>query len=263
MILRLLAGFVLSAIVSGLAGRARMLSVQGAVAAAVLGTVTVAAGWSWGILLVVFFTLTSALSAYGGERKRALTSDILAKGARRDAVQVLSNGGMFAVAAIGWIATGSDSWLAAGAGAIAVAAADSWATEIGVAIGGEPRSIISGRPLPRGTSGGVTWAGTLGAVAGAAVIAGTVLIIDWSLRVASAALFAGVVGMVIDSVLGATLQVRRLCPACGTETEQIIHYCGTTTQRISGIRWMDNDMVNTFATLAGAAIAGVSFIAGA
>lgn len=261
MILQLLAGAAVAAIISTLATRARLLSRTGAVAATVLGAIAVGAGWSWGILLVVFFTSTSAVSAYGAEQKRALTRDVLAKGATRDAAQVLSNGGVFAVAAMLWIATGHAVWIAAAAGAIATAAADSWATEIGVALGGEPRSIISGMRIPRGTSGGVTVAGSLGALAGAAVVASTMLIIDWPLLAAPAAFLAGVIGMTLDSILGATLQARRLCPACGAETEQQVHHCGAHARVIRGAPWMDNDAVNALATLAGAAMAGILFSA--
>lgn len=263
MVLRLVIGAALAAIVAAAAARARMLSSGGAIAAAVLGAAAVAAGWSWGIVLVVFFVLTSALSAYGAGRKRALTRDILAKGARRDAIQVLSNGGVFAAAGIGWLLTGSPVLLAVGGGAIAAAAADSWATETGVALGGEPRSIISGTPMARGTSGGVTLAGFLGAAAGAAIMAGTMLLIGWPRAVAAAAFLAGMLGMVIDSVLGATLQARRFCPDCRTGTEQPVHHCGRPTQVIRGVRWMDNDLVNLLATLSGAAIAAALSVVGA
>ncbi|CAN5716400.1 DUF92 domain-containing protein [soil metagenome] len=263
MILRLLLGAAVAALVSAVAVRGRMLSTSGAVAAAGVGTIAVAAGWGWGVILVVFFALTSALSAYGAERKRALTTGVLARSATRDAVQVLSNGAVFAAAGIGWAATGSQIWLAAGAGALAAAAADSWATEIGIAFGGQPRSILSGKPMNRGVSGGVTPAGSLGGAAGAATITGTMLIIGWPLSVASAALFAGVIGMIMDSVLGATVQARRLCPACGTETEQTVHHCGAATQLVRGARWLDNDAVNALATLSGAVIAGIIFVAGA
>lgn len=257
----MLAGAALAAIISTLATRARLLSGTGAVAATVLGAIAVGAGWSWGILLVVFFTSTSAVSAYGAEQKRSFTRGVIAKGATRDAAQVLSNGGVFGAAAIFWMTTGHPLWIAAAAGAIATAAADSWATEIGVALGGEPRSIISGKRIPRGTSGGVTVAGALGALAGAAVVASTMLIIDWPLFAAPAAFLAGVLGMTLDSVLGATLQAHRLCPACGAETEQQVHHCGARTCVIRGAPWMDNDAVNALATLAGAAMAGIMFSA--
>ncbi len=259
MILRLVVGAVLAAIIAGGGARARLLSTTGAVAATVVGTAAVTAGWSWGIVLVVFFVLTSALSAYRAERKRELTRGVLAKGARRDAIQVLSNGGAFAAAGIGWLLTDSPVLIAAGAGAIAAAAADSWATETGIAFGGVPRSIASGRPMARGTSGGVTMAGFLGAAAGAATMAGTMLLIGWPHAVAAGGFLAGMLGMIVDSVLGATLQARRFCRDCRAETEQPVHHCGRPTQASRGVRWMDNDMVNLLATLSGAGLAGSIF----
>lgn len=258
--MRLVIGLVAAALVATAAVRLRMLSMSGAMAATAVGAIAVAAGWSWGVLLVVFFASTSALSALGLEHKR-LAAGALEKSARRDAVQVISNGGVFAVAAIAWLATGSTLWLAAGAGAIATAASDSWATEVGMWLGGEPRSIATGRRLARGTSGGVTASGTAGAVAGAAVISGTMLIIGWPPSVAAAAALAGVLGMLTDSILGATLQASRTCVACGRVTERTIH-CDRATSLRRGVRWMDNDAVNALATLAGAGIA-VSLLAGA
>lgn len=258
MILRLAIGAALAAIVAAAAARARMLTPGGAIAAAGVGAAAVAAGWSWGIMLVVFFALTSALSSCGAERKRALTQGVLAKGSTmRDATQVLANGALFAVAAILWLATGDPMFIALGGGAIAAAAADSWATETGVALGGQPRSITSGRLVATGASGGVTIAGFLGAVAGAATMAGTMLLIGWPYTVAGAAFFGGLLGMIVDSVLGATLQARRFCVGCRTETEQAVHRCGGSTQVIGGVRWMDNDLVNLLATVSGAAIAGI------
>src|SRR5206468_12197817 len=87
------------------------------------------------------------------------------RGPRRTARQVVANGGVAAVAAV------LGSWPAAAA-AIAAAAADTWATEIGAFSPLPPRLITSGRRVTRGTSGGITVLGTLGRVAGAALIAG-------------------------------------------------------------------------------------------
>ena len=259
MISRVVLGLVAAATVTAAAARIGLLTWSGAIAGTAIGSVAVAAGWSWAILLVAFFALTSALSAAGATRKSDLVREVTEKGSTRDAVRVFANGGAFAAAGIAWIATGSPLWLAAGAGAVAAAAADSWATEIGVAYGGEPRSIVSGQSLKRGMSGGVTIAGSLGGLAGAAVIAGTVLIIGWPRVVAVAAILAGVIGMIIDSILGATVQARRFCPACGTSTEKTIHTCGATTRVAGGVQWMTNDMVNVLATLSGAVVAGILF----
>lgn len=253
MALRLALGLLAAALVTAIALGLRALSVSGAVAAAAVGAVAVAAGWSWGVLLMVFFISTSALSAVGAGRKQAV-ADSLEKGSRRDAVQVLSNGGVFALAAIAWLWTGSTLWLAAGAGAIATAACDSWATEIGVWLGGEPRSIATGRRMARGASGGVSGGGTAGGIAGAAVISGTMLIIGWPPHVAAAAAFAGVLGMLTDSILGATLQAARACTTCGRATERAVH-CDRPTSLTRGAPWMNNDAVNAIATLVGAAMA--------
>src|SRR5436190_310884 len=61
--------------------------------------------------------------------------------------------------------------LALGAGALAASASDTWATEIGTLHGAAPRSILGLAPVPIGMSGGLTLAGSLGAFAGAALIA--------------------------------------------------------------------------------------------
>jgi uncharacterized membrane protein len=62
---------------------------------------------------------------------------------------------------------------------------------------------------------------------------------------------AGVVGMLVDSLLGATLQARFACPICGRAAERPGR-CHEPLRLIHGIRWFDNDAVNLAGTLAGA-----------
>jgi uncharacterized membrane protein len=148
------------------------------------------------------------------------------------------------------------SWPAA-AGAIAAAAADTWATEIGAFSPFPPRLITSGRRVTRGASGGITALGTLGGVAGALTIA-------WLAHVAGPRgkapgllilAAAGVAGMLADSVLGATLQGKYECPACDARFERGQTVCHEPVRLASGWRWLDNDGVNLAATLVGAAVA--------
>ena len=61
--------------------------------------------------------------------------------------------------------------------------------------------------------------------------------------------------MIVDSVLGATLQAQRHCDRCDEPTEQVAHRCGALTRQTRGLRWLDNDGVNAAATVAGALIA--------
>jgi uncharacterized protein (TIGR00297 family) len=255
--LRLVAGLFVALLIALVAYRARSLSRSGALTAVAVGTLAVAAGWTWGALLVAFFVASTLLSRWGAARKEARTAGIVEKGGTRDAAQVLANGGMFALAAALSLLVRPEwtGWPALGAGALAAATSDTWATEIGMLVGGIPRSLLTGRRVPPGTSGGITVAGTLGAMAGAAFIAACVVLLGWSHRVAFASLIAGVVGSTLDSVLGGTLQTRRWCDRCNRSTERTIHDCGATTRRAGGVSWLDNDVVNFLSAAGGGLLA--------
>src|SRR5258705_5645214 len=95
-----------------------------------------------------------------------ISSSLLStKQTSRNHRQVLANGGVAALAAL------AGSWIGF-AGALAAAAADTWASEIGRHSRTLPRLITNGRPVPAGTDGGMTLLGTAGGIAGAVFIAG-------------------------------------------------------------------------------------------
>ncbi|MGH7623453.1 MAG: DUF92 domain-containing protein [Gemmatimonadaceae bacterium] len=254
MISRALLGAALAVAIAIVARRARSLSASGAVAAAVVGALAVAAGWDWGILLITYFASSSALSRHGRIDKERRTAAIVAKGGERDAVQVTANGLVFALAALAFLVHADARWLALGAGSLAASAADSWATEIGTLYGGSPRSILTWRAVPPGTSGGVSTIGSLAAVAGALFVALIAGLIGWR-SIATAAFAGGVAGTLTDSVLGARLQGRRWCSACQRETERTTHDCGASTTPRSGLAWLDNDMVNLLSNAVGGLVA--------
>ena len=232
----------------------RTLSKSGAIAAVVIGTICVAAGWSWGILLVAFFVSSSALSRLGAQPKAERTGSIAEKGDERDAGQVLANGGVYAVAALFYLAWPSPAWYALGAGALAASAADTWATEVGTLFGGEPRSIVSGNKVPTGTSGAISLVGTVASVAGALFIAAGATIATWTVSFAAVAI-GGIAGALADSLLGGTLQGRRWCDLCATGTERVIHTCGNPSRHVGGFARLDNDAVNAVCSGVGALVA--------
>ncbi|HEX2717093.1 MAG TPA: DUF92 domain-containing protein [Gemmatimonadaceae bacterium] len=262
---RVLAGLLLALAVALAAWRARTLSPSGVAAATLLGAIAVAAGWVHGILLVSYFVLSATLTRLGADRKARRTAAIVEKSGARDAAQVLANGSAFAVAAVTAVLHPGISLEAAAVGALAASSADTWATEVGTLWGGTPRAVWSWKKVPAGTSGGVTVRGTLGLVAGAAVIA----ILGWllferldgpgarstALIVAAAAFCGGVAGALLDTALGGSVQERRRCQGCGMHTERRVHSCGSRTRYAGGVRGLGNDVVNLLATVGGAGTA--------
>lgn len=249
MLSRVIVGFALAVIVAIAARRLRWLTASGAVAAVVVGTVALAAGWSWGVILILYFATSSALSHMDrGEKERA-TASLVAKTGERDAAQVLSNGAVFAAGALATIIYPAPHWAALGLGALASSAADTWATEVGTVYGFRPRSILNFRRVPRGTSGGISFVGTLAAVGGASFIGMVAHIGGWDSPVTNAAVIAGIAGAFIDSLIGATLQSRRWCESCRSETERTVHSCGNETRPLRGLAWLDNDLVNFVSNL--------------
>jgi uncharacterized protein (TIGR00297 family) len=251
---RTLAGLAAATLIAGAAWRARSLSAHGAVAAVVVGTVCVAAGWSWGALLIAFFVTATALSRVRRREKERRTGGVVAKGGERDARQVLANGGLFTLAALGSLLAPSPLWGAAGAGAIAAATADTWATEIGTLSRRPPWMITTGRPAAPGTSGAVTVLGTVASVGGALFVAVLALAAGWGAPAALGAVLGGVAGSAADTLLGATLQARRWCDHCDAPTERLVHACGVATRPAGGVAWLDNDGVNLASGVLGLAI---------
>jgi uncharacterized protein (TIGR00297 family) len=220
----------------------KWLTPDGLVAACAVGAgVTWGLGWQ-GLAVLAAFFLSGSLLTQLAERGGG--------GPSRSARQVLANGGVALIAAL------FGSWPAA-AGAVAAAAADTWATEIGAFSPFPPRLITSGRRMTRGTSGGITALGTLGGLAGAVLIAGlTHALARRGMAPRFAVLAAaGVAGMLADSVLGATLQAKYECPVCDARFERGRTVCHAPVRLARGWPWLDNDGVNLAATIIGAAAA--------
>jgi uncharacterized protein (TIGR00297 family) len=253
-LVRALIGAALSVFVALTARRTRTLATSGAIAGTAVGTISIAAGWSWGVLLMSLFVSASGLSRLGGRKKADRVGGVVEKGGERDAGQVLANGGVFALAALGSLVAPSPIWYAMGAGALAASTTDTWATEVGTLEGGDPISIISGRTVVPGTSGGITLVGTAAGVGGALFIGAVAALANWPVPFTAVAL-GGVAGGLADSLLGATLQSRRRCDLCATSTERLVHSCGTPTRHAGGLAGFDNDAVNAVCSGVGALVA--------
>ena len=196
-------------------------------------------------MLAAFFLPSTVVGRLGARRPGA--SD--ARGERRDQVQVLANGGAAALLACAEPSRpGVGFWMLTAA--LAAASADTWATALGAFSAPSPRDLLSGAPVPRGTSGAVSLPGTAGGVAGALLVAAVAALAGSDRALFAAAAAIGTGGMLLDSLLGAGVQGKFRCPACNEPSERRRHRCGTRTQLVGGWRWLDNDLVNAVVTLA-------------
>jgi uncharacterized membrane protein len=150
-------------------------------------------------------------------------------------------------------------------GWVAAAAGDTFSSELGALSPATPRLVTTGRPVRAGTNGGVTLAGLGGSVLGgltagtafwggsAAVAAVTAGGGGGHARAAAAATSAalalpalgggavlGLVGSLLDSVLGATLQFSGVERA----TDRVVGSPGEGVVRIAGLPFLSNAAVN-------------------
>lgn len=161
-------------LVAGVAFWKQSLSLSGMLAAILMGMVyygAVQGTWFWFGLLLVFFVTSSVLSGLKAERKRELEKSY-AKTGRRDAGQVFANGGAGMAACLAYALWPDPIWAYFFVGTLAAATADTWATELGGLSRRPPRSLLTWRPVPAGTSGGVSLLGSGAAWVGAMLIGG-------------------------------------------------------------------------------------------
>ncbi|MEC0239128.1 DUF92 domain-containing protein [Paenibacillus dokdonensis] len=250
-------GGLCALIVAGGAYWKRSLTISGAAAAFIMGTIYFGAGnLLWFGILLVFFISSSLLSKFKQVNKSELEKSY-AKTGTRDAGQVFANGGAGMLLCILNAMWPHPGWVYVFIGVMAAVTADTWATEWGGLSRRQPRSVLTGKVVAPGTSGGVTLLGSTAAGLGGLMIA----LFGWlfadltgmeNLFVAFmlAGIAGGLVGAFADSFLGATLQVMYRCDVCGKDVEVLTH-CGQPTRRIRGLHWMNNDAVNFLSSCVG------------
>jgi uncharacterized protein (TIGR00297 family) len=200
-------------------------------------------GWAGGAVLAAFFISSNLVSRISSQEPAA---GLDAKGDRRDLWQVYANGGPAAIGAVVADDIHLGIWIVAAS--LAAAAADTWATALGERSRVLPRLLWSGRVVPAGTSGGVTLAGSAGAMVGALMVSGTGALTAGTALLLPVGTLIGFAGMLVDSLIGGAMQGRFHCLVCDQVSEWRVHRCGSATVRRGGLAWLTNDGVNFLAT---------------
>ncbi len=187
-------------------------SVAGMVTGILLGLLTIVLGdYGWFAILVAFFGIGGLAAKYRYEDKRVRGIAEENEGARGTG-NVLANSLVALVAVLGAAASpgvgiSSHAFLFAFAGAVSAALADTLSSELG-GLFDQPRLVTTLEVVDPGTDGAVTWQGELAGVVGAIVVAAIAMVLFSQVDSAGAGVIvaAGVVGMTVDSLLGATVE---------------------------------------------------------
>ncbi len=144
-----------------------------------------------------------------------------------------------------------------------IVAGDTFSSELGILSKSETRLILPPfAAVPKGTNGGVSWFGTYMAICGGFVV-GVASYSAWALQCSTApitvipfAAYFGLLGSVMDSILGALLQATYQ----DTKTKKIVppDYAGPTKKIGPGINLLSNNAVNFTTALVGTLLAASS-----
>lgn len=219
----------------------RWLTADGVVAAILTAATLHALGGLWiALSLHAFYLLGSYVSKIRNERKREAERCQEGSGAR-NWMQVVCNS--LPACILVWcryfFADQAQIFSLLAYGIFAAAAADTFSSELGMLSRSKVFSILTGRRMRRGVSGGVSWIGLLAGGIGGFMLA----LLAWPEFGFRGVLFVtamGVAGTLIDSVLGALVQ-RKYRAADGGFSDKPTRI-GELPVR--GIAWISNNAVN-------------------
>ena len=213
----LIAALVVTVFLGGISYGLGTASVSGMLTGVLLGVLMIVlGGFGWFAVLIAFFAIGGLASKfrYGDKEQRGVAEG---NDGARGTGNVLANAAVALGAVFGFALVESTSpvglaFLFVFCGSLATALGDTLSSEIG-GLFDNPRLITTLERVEPGTDGAITWQGELAGIAGATLTGLlSMAVLPLGAMWSAAAIIAGggLVGMTVDSLLGATLEGGRL-----------------------------------------------------
>ncbi|MEM1557453.1 MAG: DUF92 domain-containing protein [Thermoproteota archaeon] len=250
----------------------KSLSLSGILASVIIGVVTLfLGGWDCFIVLLTFLVLGVSFTKYRHFEKAPGTL-AQEKGGVRTWVNVFANGGPAVIPLVLECLYGMEVFKVFFLSAVCSAASDTLSTEVGLLSRSKPRLITDLRKkVDKGVSGGVTLLGTLAGLLASITIASIPLVtittgiaglfvnVKDPLRLILTSASTGFLGMIVDSLLGATVQALYVSKETGLFYEDP-RKCNGECILVRGFKHFDNNAVNFSSCLIAGVVGAVLYL---
>lgn len=191
------------------------------------------------IILVVVFLGSIITKIFKKEKKKQ----------SRNIIQIICNVGIPTLSIIIYGLTRNNIYLLIYASVMSESLADTLASDIGKLSKKEPVNILTWKRSKKGLSGNISMLGLFSSLIGAILI-GMIYYIGLEDNLISFIIIvlSGFLGSIIDSILGASIQVKYRCLKCQEIIESKIH-CQTPTIWHKGIKIINNNVINFLTNL--------------
>ncbi|WP_394698670.1 DUF92 domain-containing protein [uncultured Draconibacterium sp.] len=225
-----------------LLNKLKLLTRNGSLAAGTLGFyLLVIAGWNWLLPVLFFFVSSVFFTRINPMRKKKKKPS-----GGRNFWQVLANILWALLSSLLYLATTNELFVFFFIASVAAVTADTWASEAGPLFNKRSFSLADRKMHEAGTTGGISFGGTLAALAGAFLVAAGAYFLfyqTWNLSIIGILTLAAFLACFVDTFLGAFV-------------EEKLHQSAFFKKQVKPESFTPNDMVN----LAGSFTAWVFYL---